>query len=117
MVEVMLGLPSGASLPALVMLFGLSAAAVVAGTARARSGEAIAERTGLGASRVGMMPGHVGIGASLVGMLLLAGATSPPPEVTTDGSAALADVVAPAVGDLFGGGMVLVPGAAWAAAT
>ncbi len=85
------GLPADLTLPALVVLFGLSGAAVVAaGVVLARNGDAIAERTGLG--------------GFLVGMLLLAGATSLP-EIATDVSAALADAPDLAVGDLFGSSM------------
>lgn len=84
-------LPADAALPALVVLFGLSGSAVVAaGIALARNGDAIAERTGLG--------------GFLVGMILLAGATSLP-EIATDVSAALADAPDLAVGDLFGSSM------------
>lgn len=63
---------------------------VVAGTALARSGDQIATRTGLG--------------GLLVGMLLLAAATSLP-EIATDISAALAGAPDLAVGDLFGSSM------------
>ncbi|HLE78751.1 MAG TPA: hypothetical protein VI687_00020 [Candidatus Limnocylindrales bacterium] len=63
---------------------------VVAGTVLARSGDEIATRTGLG--------------GLLVGMLLLAGATSLP-EVATDVSAALEGAPDLAVGDLFGSSM------------
>ena len=63
---------------------------VVAGTVLARSGDEIATRTGLG--------------GLLVGMLLLAGATSLP-ELATDVSAALANAPDLAVGDLFGSSM------------
>ena len=61
-----------------------------AGTVLARSGDEIATRTGLG--------------GLLVGMLLLAGATSLP-EIATDVSAALEGAPDLAVGDLFGSSM------------
>ena len=78
-------------LPELVVVFGLSAGAVAgAGIVLARSGDAIAERTGLG--------------GLVVGMFLLAGATSLP-EIATDVSAALAGAPDLAVGDLFGSSM------------
>ncbi|HEU0235052.1 MAG TPA: hypothetical protein VFR14_01290 [Candidatus Limnocylindrales bacterium] len=83
----MLDLP----LPALVGVFaGAAAIVVVAGIVLARSGDQIAERTGLG--------------GLFVGMLLLAGATSLP-EVTVDVSASLAGAPDLAVGDLFGSSM------------
>jgi cation:H+ antiporter len=79
------------SLPALVGVFtGAAAMVVAAGIVLARSGDQIAERTGLG----GMF----------VGMLLLAGATSLP-EVAKDISASLAGAPDLAVGDLFGSSM------------
>ncbi|MEX2548113.1 MAG: sodium:calcium antiporter [Chloroflexota bacterium] len=82
---------AGFGLPALLVVFGLSAAAVAgAGIVLARTGDAIAERTGLG--------------GLIVGMLLLGGATSLP-EIATDVSAALADAPDLAVGDLFGSSM------------
>ncbi|MCL4288410.1 MAG: hypothetical protein KJ006_12305, partial [Thermoleophilia bacterium] len=82
---------AGLGLPGLVLVFGLSAGAVAgAGVFLARSGDAIAERTGLG--------------GLLVGMLLLAGATSLP-EIATDVSAALAGAPDLAVADLFGSSM------------
>jgi cation:H+ antiporter len=82
---------AGFSLLGLVIVFGLSAGAVAgAGIVLARSGDAIAERTGLG--------------GLVVGMFLLAGATSLP-EIATDVSAALADAPDLAVGDLFGSSM------------
>jgi cation:H+ antiporter len=82
---------SGLSLVELVAVFGMSAGAVAgAGIVLARSGDAIAERTGLG--------------GLVVGMFLLAGATSLP-EIATDVSAALADAPDLAVGDLFGSSM------------
>ncbi len=70
----------------------LAAAAMVAwaGVRLARSGDEIAERAGL--SRL------------VVGMLLVAGATSLP-EIVTDVSAALADAPDLAVGDLLGSSM------------
>jgi cation:H+ antiporter len=81
----------GFGLPELVVVFGLSAGAVAgAGITLARSGDAIAERTGLG--------------GLVVGMFLLAGATSLP-EIATDVSAALAGAPDLAVGDLFGSSM------------
>ena len=81
----------GFGLPALVVIFGVSAGAVAgAGIALARNGDAIAQRTGLG--------------GLVVGMFLLAGATSLP-EIATDVSAALADAPDLAVGDLFGSSM------------
>ncbi len=74
-----------------VALFALSGVFVVgAGTLLARAGDEIATRTGLG--------------GLLVGMLLLAGATSLP-ELATDISAALANAPDLAVGDLFGSSM------------
>ena len=83
----MIGLP----VPLLVAAFVAAAAVVVvSGIVLARSGDQLAERTGLG----GMV----------VGMLLLAGATSLP-EVATDVSASLADAPDLAVGDLFGSSM------------
>lgn len=82
---------AGFGLPALVVVFGLSAGVVAgAGIVLARSGDAIAERTGLG--------------GLVVGMFLLAGATSLP-EIATDVSAALAGAPDLAVGDLFGSSM------------
>ena len=82
---------SGFGLPELLVVFALSAGAVAgAGIVLARSGDAIAERTGLG--------------GLVVGMFLLAGATSLP-EIATDVSAALADAPDLAVGDLFGSSM------------
>ena len=63
---------------------------MVAGTALARSGDQIATQTGLG--------------GLLVGMLLMAGATSLP-EIATDMSAALDGAPDLAVGDLFGSSM------------
>ena len=82
---------AGFGLPELVLTFGLSAGAVAgAGIVLAQSGDAIAERTGLG--------------GLVVGMFLLAGATSLP-EIATDVSAALADAPDLAVGDLFGSSM------------
>lgn len=87
----MLDVLSGLGLPELVLVFGLSAGAVGgAGIVLARSGDAIAERTGLG--------------GLVVGMFLLAGATSLP-EIATDMSAALAGAPDLAVGDLFGSSM------------
>jgi cation:H+ antiporter len=80
-------------LPIPVLLAIIAAAAgvvVVAGVVLARSGDQLAERTGLG----GMV----------VGLLLLAGATSLP-EVATDVSASLAGAPDLAVGDLFGSSM------------
>lgn len=78
-------------LPALVGLFAAAAfAVVVAGVVLAKAGDTIAERTGLG--------------GLLIGMLLLAGATSLP-EVATDVSAALAGAPDLAVADLFGSSM------------
>jgi len=83
----MLGLP----LPALVGVFLIASAIVVAaGIVLARSGDQLAERTGLG--------------GLLVGMLLMAGATSLP-EVATDVSASLVGAPDLAVGDLFGSSM------------
>ena len=82
---------SGFGLSELVAVFGISAFAVAgAGIVLARSGDAIAERTGLG--------------GLVVGMFLLAGATSLP-EIVVDVSAALADAPDLAVGDLFGSSM------------
>lgn len=82
---------AGFGLPELVLVFGLSAGAVAgAGIVLAQSGDAIAKRTGLG--------------GLVVGMFLLAGATSLP-EIATDVSAALADAPDLAVGDLFGSSM------------
>jgi cation:H+ antiporter len=82
---------AGFGMPELVVVFGLSAGAVAgAGIVLARSGDAIAERTGLG--------------GLVVGMFLLAGATSLP-EIATDVSAALAGAPDLAVGDLFGSSM------------
>jgi cation:H+ antiporter len=79
------------SLPALAGVFtGAAAIVVVAGIVLARSGDQIAERTGLG--------------GLFVGMLLLAGATSLP-EVAVDVSASLAGAPDLAVGDLFGSSM------------
>jgi cation:H+ antiporter len=79
------------SLPALLVAFAVAAAVVVAaGVVLARSGDTIAERTGLG--------------GLFIGMLLLAGATSLP-ELATDISAALAGAPDLAVGDLFGSSM------------
>lgn len=73
------------------LIFALSAAGIfVAGSALARSGTVIAERTGLG---------HVWVGA-----LLVAGATSLP-EITTDSAAILRDAPELATGDLFGSNM------------
>jgi cation:H+ antiporter len=66
------------------------AVVVVAGTTLARSGDQIATQTGLG--------------GLLVGMLLMAGATSLP-EIATDMSAALEGAPDLAVGDLFGSSM------------
>ncbi len=87
----MLDALSGFGLPELVLVFGSSAGAVGgAGIVLARSGDAIAERTGLG--------------GLVVGMFLLAGATSLP-EIATDMSAALAGAPNLAVGDLFGSSM------------
>jgi cation:H+ antiporter len=78
-------------LPGLIIAFVLSAGAVAgAGIVLARTGDAIAERTGLG--------------GLLIGMVLLAGATSLP-EIATDVSAALANAPDLAVGDLFGSSM------------
>ncbi len=78
-------------LPTLVALFTAAAAAViVAGVILARTGDAIAERTGLG--------------GLFIGMLLLAGATSLP-EIAVDVSAALAGAPDLAVADLFGSSM------------
>lgn len=75
----------------LLALFAIAGAiVVVAGIVLARSGDAIATRTGLG--------------GLLVGMLLLAAATSLP-EVAVDISAALAGAPDLAVGDLFGSSM------------
>ncbi len=74
-----------------VAIFVLAGAAVVtAGTTLARSGDEIATRTGLG--------------GLLVGMLLMAGATSLP-EIATDMSAALDGAPDLATGDLFGSSM------------
>lgn len=74
-----------------VAMFTIAGATVVvAGTVLARAGDEIATRTGLG--------------GLLVGMLLLAGATSLP-ELATDMSAALANAPDLAVGDLFGSSM------------
>lgn len=74
-----------------IAIFVVAAAiVVVAGTVLARSGDQIATRTGLG--------------GLLVGMLLLAGATSLP-EIATDVSAALEGAPDLAVGDLFGSSM------------
>ncbi len=82
---------AGLDLPTLVVIFGLSAAAVAgAGIVLARTGDVIAERTGLG--------------GLVVGMFLLAGATSLP-EIATDVSASLAGAPDLAVGDLFGSSM------------
>lgn len=75
-------------LPVLLVVFAVAGVVTsVAGVSLARSGDAIADDTGLG----GMS----------VGMLLLAGATSLP-EVVTDVSAAVTDAPDIAVGDLFG---------------
>ncbi|MFH0750483.1 MAG: sodium:calcium antiporter [Chloroflexota bacterium] len=63
---------------------------VAAGTMLARSGDEIATRTGLG--------------GLVVGMLLMAGATSLP-EIATDVAASLAGAPDLAVGDLFGSSM------------
>ena len=85
------GLPADLGLAAFVLLFTLSAAAVAgSGIVLARTGDTIAERTGLG--------------GLVVGMFLLAGATSLP-EIATDVSAALAGAPDLAVGDLFGSSM------------
>lgn len=82
---------SDLGLPGLLAIFvGAAAIVVVAGIVLARDGDTIAERSGMG--------------GLLVGMLLLAGATSLP-EVATDVSAALAGAPDLAVGDLFGSSM------------
>jgi cation:H+ antiporter len=74
-----------------VVVFALSSAVLVlAGTRLARAGDAIATETGLG--------------GLLVGMVLVAAATSLP-EIVTDVSAALAGSPSLAVGDLFGSSM------------
>lgn len=87
----MLDGPLSLPLPLLVGIFAIAAVATsMAGVALARSGDAIAEETGLG--------------GLTVGMLLLAGATSLP-EVVTDVSAALAGVPDIAIADLFGSSM------------
>lgn len=81
--------PTG--LLAAAMVFILTSAIVVAvGVVLARTGDEIATRTGLG--------------GALVGMLLLAGATSLP-EIVTDASAAAAGRPDLAVGDVFGSSM------------
>ena len=81
----------GAPIPILIAAFALASAVVVAaGIVLAKSGDQIAERTGLG--------------GLVVGMLLLAGATSLP-EVATVISASLAGAPDLAVGDLFGSSM------------
>ena len=88
----MADLLGGVGLLGLLGIFAASATVVAgAGIVLARTGDAIAERTGLG--------------GLLVGMLLLAGATSLP-EVATDVSAALAGAPDLAVADLFGSSMV-----------
>ncbi len=72
-------------------VFAIACAALVwAGIALARAGDEIATRTGLG--------------GLLVGILLMAAATSLP-EIVTDVSAAIADAPDLAVGDLFGSNM------------
>lgn len=79
------------SLPGLVTLFVLSSALVVgAGVILAREADEIARRTGLG--------------GLVVGMLLLAGATSLP-EIMTNLSAAISGAPDLAVGSLFGSSM------------
>lgn len=81
----------GLGLGGLVAVFAVSATIVAAaGIVLAQTGDEIAERTGLG--------------GLVVGMLLLAGATSLP-EIATDVSAALAGSPDLAVGDLFGSSM------------
>lgn len=78
-------------LGAWILVFVVAGGIVVAaGTVLARSGDEIATRTGLG--------------GLLVGMLLMAGATSLP-EIATDVSAALEGAPDLAVGDLFGSSM------------
>lgn len=73
------------------LIFAVSASAVVGGgTTLARSGDAIATRTGLG--------------GLFVGMLIMAAATSLP-EILTDAAAAVAGSPDLAVGDLFGSSM------------
>lgn len=73
------------------LIFIVTALAIfVAGSALARNGAAIAERTGIG---------HVWVGA-----LLVAGATSLP-ELTIDSAAVLRDAPDLATGDLFGSNM------------
>jgi cation:H+ antiporter len=82
---------SAAGLGGAVLLFLASAAiVVVAGVMLAGAGDEIATRTGLG--------------GALVGMILLAGATSLP-EIVIEASAAAAGQPDLALGDLFGSGM------------
>ncbi|MEX1173276.1 MAG: hypothetical protein WEG56_11780 [Chloroflexota bacterium] len=82
---------SGLGLGGLLGVFAVaSGIVVVAGVVLAREGDTIAERSGLG--------------GLVVGMLLLAGATSLP-EIATDVSAALAGAPDLAIGDLFGSSM------------
>jgi cation:H+ antiporter len=84
-------MPNDLGLAGWVAVFVVSSAAVVgAGLVLARRGDEIATRTGLG--------------GLVVGMVLLAGATSLP-EVVTDVSAVLAGAPDLAVGDLFGSSM------------
>jgi len=79
------------SLWGLIIVFAMSAAAVVgAGIVLAIRGDAIASRSGLG--------------GLLIGMLLMAAATSLP-EIITDAAAAAAGSPDLAVGDLFGSSM------------
>jgi cation:H+ antiporter len=81
----------GYGLPQWIVMFGVAAGIVVAsGIVLAQSADTIAKRTGLG--------------GLVVGMILLAGATSLP-EIATDMSAAFAGAPDLAVGDLFGSSM------------
>lgn len=82
---------AGLGLPGLLSAFAIAACLMAgAGVVLAREGDTIAERSGLG--------------GLVVGMLLLAGATSLP-EIATDVSAALAGAPDLAIGDLFGSSM------------
>ena len=86
----MIGIPELALWQWLVAFVALAAVLVRASVTLARAGDEIATRSGLG--------------GLLVGMLMMAGATSLP-EIATDVSAAVAGAPDLAVGDLFGSSM------------